>query len=435
MLYYFILGRNPTLSIAEIANLRELGDKHQWSTCCLSDEVLILKTKEKIDHQKLQRKLGGIIKIGYIIAQTGIDLTEINPDLFLNELPTSGKIFFGFSLYKLNQKLKIVCLPVRQGNWKLSVKGGSVSGKKIKELALKIKKELKEKGLSSRWVESKEEALSSVIVQKNKLLTSGAEFVFLISEKGFYLGKTLSCQQFEEYEFYDFTRPKRKIEEGMLPPKLVKIMINLAQVSERGIILDPFCGSGTILQEAVLMGYQNLIGTDISQEAIKNTQENIEWLLKSSKLKIQSPKPQVKIQSLDVRNLSEKIPLNSVDAIVTEPYLGPLKIRNLKSEIRKIIERLNNLYLGAFSEFKKILKKEGKIVIIFPLFRINGKLHFLPILEDLKKSGWQIINPIPPELQKSPVIKNTPRGSIIYSRPDQFVLREIFVFHYENNKN
>lgn len=405
-LYFFILGRNPTLSIAEIISLFSISNHLKIKK--ISKEVLILELKEKIDFWQLQERLGGTIKIGKIIAKVNKNLEKIETNLFLKELPKIEKVYFGFSLYQLNNKFKIENLR-----------------SKIKNLALKIKKELKKRKISSRWVESKERILSSVIVQKNKLLTHGKEFVFLVDENEIYLGESLTCQFFQKYEFYDFSRPKRKIEEGMIPLKLAKIMINLAKVSKSGLILDPFCGSGTILQEAILMGYKKIVGTDLNEEAVENAKKNIKWLLKNLKLK---SKLQIKIEKCDVRNLSEKIQKNSVEAIITEPYLGPIKIKNYKFKILSLINKLSNLYLTAFLEFKKILKKDGKVVIVFPIFKMNKNFYFLPILEKLKKSGWQVINPIPPELQKNPIIKLTSRQSIIYSRPDQKVLREIFIF-------
>ena len=88
----------------------------------------------------------------------------------------------------------------------------------------------------------------------------------------------MAVQPFEEFGARDYARPSRDDLSGMLPPKLAKIMINLAQAKENSLILDTFCGSGTILQEALIMGYLNLIGFDSSPKAIKDSQANLEWL-------------------------------------------------------------------------------------------------------------------------------------------------------------
>lgn len=52
------------------------------------------------------------------------------------------------------------------------------------------------------------------------------------------------------------------------------------------VILDPFCGSGTILTEAMLINYKNLIGADISPKAINDTKKNIEWIIRNYELGI-----------------------------------------------------------------------------------------------------------------------------------------------------
>jgi len=453
MSYFFILGRNQTLSIAEIANLHEFRHEfHESRIVELSPEALVLETEEKLDCQNLQKQLGGTIKIGVIIGRIDANLTQISANDFLKELPHSKRVYFGFSLYKLDNSVNLKqFLP------------------QIKKIAIKIKKELKESGVSSRWVVSKERTLSSVVVQKNKLLTSGAEFCLFIKtrinadrdadQRGFirgpgnqcesvYLGKTLSVQEFEEYSQRDYGRPVRPIGQGLIPPKLAKIMINLAGLSRDKIILDPFLGSGTILQEAVLLGYKNIIGTDIDEGAIDNARQNLEWLIERSKIKNQStqinlsarpstknlcsgkiPKTQIKnIKTFrcDARELSREIPKNSIDAIITEPYLGPSKVTI--SNLSLIIDRLSGLYLDTLREFKKVLKPDGRIVIVFPVFKIRNQKYFLPILQEIKKIGWRIQPILPEELKKYPFIQITPRQSIIYSRPDQIVLREILIF-------
>ena len=52
----------------------------------------------------------------------------------------------------------------------------------------------------------------------------------------------------------------------------------LTEVGRRHpLILDPFCGTGTVLQEALLAGY-DVVGTDLSQKMVDYTTENLSWL-------------------------------------------------------------------------------------------------------------------------------------------------------------
>jgi len=392
MKYFCILGNNATLSLSEISAILPLekGGK------LIQDKVFIFESLEKIDGKTLIKNIGGVIKIGIIekeIANKNF-ITSIKPIL----KPGVGKYKFGFSCY---------------GQKKLN----------IKPLAMDIKKYLKEKGVNSRWITSKEPTLSSVVVEQNKLTAKGAEIIIISSSKKYYIGKTIAVQPFKELSFRDYGRPARDDKSGMLPPKLAQIMINLAasplvckkENREDKVILDPFCGSGTILTEALLMGYKNLIGSDISKTAIKNSEKNVNWVL--SKYQISDIGYQFFIKQ--VAELSKFIKSFSIDAIVTEPYLGPQRGR---IDIKKTVAELEKLYSKAFKEFKKILKKDGRIVIIFPVFTQHGRKKINPDL-----NGFKIINPVPEYLINNKFIDLTKRNTIIYGRTGQKIWREIVI--------
>ena len=94
------------------------------------------------------------------------------------------------------------------------------------------------------------------------------------------IARTKKVQDITDYTDRDRNRPKRDAYVGMLPPKLAQIIINLAsgnnQIAGKRL-LDPFCGTGVIPQEALLMGF-DVYGTDIEQKMIDYSQINIEWL-------------------------------------------------------------------------------------------------------------------------------------------------------------
>jgi len=270
--------------------------------------------------------------------------------LITEKLDISRKIFFGISSY-----------------------GVDVPAQKI---ALAVKKALKMDNISCRWVQSKEKALSSVAVKTNKLLSKrGAEIVFLsylsylsnLSNLS-NLGITKTVQPFSEFSQRDYGRPCRDARSGMLPPKLAKIMINLAGVDASAVILDPFCGSGTILQEALLMGYKNIIGSDISSKAIADTQKNLDWL--GSKARLRAEVGLCKLIQSDVRTLAKHIKPNTIDAIITEPYLGPpIKGNESKEKADKIVAELRQLYQDSFDVFTKLIKPKGTVIFICPIIK------------------------------------------------------------------
>lgn len=383
-MYIFILGKTPRLAKAEITSfLKRKKINHQLGE--QGDNFLIIEINKGPNCQNILKQLGGTVKIGQLI------ISRKQPNFFKKEIfiknlpPTSDKALFGFSCYGLSQK----------------------RNKQLKKLAMDIKKEMKNFGRNCRLVTAKTDALSSVVVTKNKLVERGADFLIVQGKQKIYLGKTLAVQNFADYSHRDYGRPARDIRSGTMPPKLAQMMINLAEAPEEEIILDPFCGSGTILGESLLMGYQNIIGADLSKKAIKGSEKNLRWLAKNYQLIMDN----LQLRLLDARRLSSVIKPRSIGAIITEPYLGPpLKGNESEQKLKKIIKELSPLYLKVFQEFKKVLKPRSRVVIVFPVLKYKNQFLKLSLGKKIKALGFKL------------------QSSYIYSRPGQKVLREIFVF-------
>ena len=109
------------------------------------------------------------------------------------------------------------------------------------------------------------------------------------------IAQTIFVQDIDAYTFRDRRRPRRDAHNGMLPPKLAQTMINLAHGAlktkqalndDQLNVLDPFCGTGVVLQEATLMG-MNVYGTDLNPDMIRNTKDNLAWLARTHHRQIQ----------------------------------------------------------------------------------------------------------------------------------------------------
>jgi tRNA G10 N-methylase Trm11 len=362
MKYIFILGNNPGLSVAEIKTILP-----QAKVLAQVDGFLVIEN-EKIDCAILLNRLGGTIKIGVVLGTK----PDFGPILGAGSTAT-GKFKFGVSFY----------------------------GTKKTNFGMQAKGLLKEKGISARLVESREPALSSVIVTKEKC----QDFLVLPD----YFGLTCAVQNFEEYGHRDFGRPAADALSGMLPPKMAKIMINLSGVTVNEILLDPFCGSGTILSEALALGFRKLIGFDVSAKAVADSKKNLDWIIKELSIKIS----ELKIEQLNVKQLAEKVPGESIDAIVTEPFLGqPLRGNEKPETIKKIIGELSELYVESFWKFKKILKSAGKIVIVIPQWHIGGEIYNLDIETKIEAIG----------------LKRLDNNDLIYKRENQKVWRKIEIW-------
>jgi len=389
MKYFFVLGINPTLSVAEV--LATLSLK---SPRLLAKDFLIGDSDQDINVSKLIARLGGVIKMGLIQSQFSVnDLNEAKDKIFsLAEDKQSGltsKFNFGFSDY-----------------------GSSVLDKKA--LGYGLKKFFKNKSVSARLVISREKNLSSVVVASNKLLSSGLEIVVASNGQEVFIGETLAVQAFKDLSRRDYGRPARDDLSGMLPPKLAQIMINLAQLdNKQALLVDPFCGSGTVLSEASLAGFRNLIGSDISFKAISDTKKNISWLRDLYNIDNLNLKLAVK----NVLNLSKFVKKNSVDAIVTEPFLGPQRGH---FSLEQISQELEKIYSGALEEFYKVLRDGGRVVMVWPVF--YGHKPINPSF-----SGFEMLDMIPDNLKSSQYLKKNIRPTIIYGRPGQKVYREIVV--------
>jgi tRNA G10 N-methylase Trm11 len=422
MNYFFVLGNNPALSAAEIAAVV----KSEGQMKIASGNVLLWEGPAT-DAKKFISRLGGTIKVGIIVA-------EVNR----HDLPRQGFSKAG------NQKIREAVLKIIENDLaekKVDNKycfGFSYygqSGLPTLPLGLEIKKLLKEKFISCRLVTSREKSLSSVVVEQNKLVGRGIEIILVEDGGILHLGKTLAVQPFKDLSHRDFGRPGRDDQSGMLPPKLAQIMLNLSgkipnhclcaadnAPEQCPVIFDPFCGSGTILTEAALMGAENLIGSDISEKAILDTKDNFSWL----KDNYPSVVFNADLFKVSVEEISKKILAASIDAIVTEPYLGPQRGR---VDFSKIKMELEKLYSNAIKEFAKILKPDGTVVMVWPVFTGRGAHNWDFLNPDI--NGFKISNPLPQELRE--VLRTTARQTIIYGREGQKIFREIVVLKFDNN--
>lgn len=397
MKYIFILGRNPALSIAELHS--KLPEARLSYPCA---EAATVEVKGTLDARALMHELGGTIKIGECIGECKASNLEDFIFQYLESTFSGKKIFFGISYYGEASK-----------KFNANALGGE------------LKTRLKNASIGARWVISREPRLSSVVVAKNKLLTRGAEFLLIPDGENILIGRTNSVQEFEEFSYRDFGRPVREMEVGLLPPKVARIMINLSGVGKEAALLDPFCGFGTVATEAMIMGYKHLFATDLEKFAVEGTKKNIEWV---KRFFPETASSEVEVIQSPAESISNHFKKREIDAIVTEPYLGPIQ-RGFVADpaARKLVQELSKIYFDALRDWEKVLKPGGRVVMIFPSFQTRNGFVSIPVAEELKKMPYDILPALPPEATRLPYIKISPQGGLIYQRPEQKVVREIFI--------
>ncbi|MBI3956019.1 methyltransferase domain-containing protein [Candidatus Gottesmanbacteria bacterium] len=373
--WLFIFGRTHELSFYELAALI-----HDPVTTITPGVGRVEDPQETIDPGVLIRALGGTVKIAREKGKIAVLTAEEVLLIFKNE---GESLTFGISLY---------------GEGHLDTR-----------LLAGVKEGLERRGIHARYVAGHEgNALSSVVITKQHV----KELILVRVKDGYIVGETEAVQDFEAWNARDYGRPYADPKAGMLPPKVARMAINLASASTHSrinasrILLDPFCGMGTILGEALLTGW-SVIGSDQSEEAVEKAKKNIEFLQGTS-LQDRKEVPYGLFVS-DATHISEKIAPESIDAIVTEPFMGPTVVET--ENVKNVIKGLEKLYIGCLREWHKILKPKGHIVIALPEYAVGGKTFFVKtIIDRCENLGYTVT-----------------LGPLEYSRPQAVVRRKFFV--------
>jgi len=411
MKYIFFLGRIGELSFAEI---RAILTKFQiqFEISHISNKILVIDVKNPIDVSDLLVQMGGTVKISeYIGEYENLENSLISARSVIDNLfeARSSKKTIGYNIYfnRNSEKNKVI-----------------ETANHINNHFTELKKELGRESSIRIVYPDKNGEISSVSVIKNKLIRKGVIFDFIFFEDRIILSKISAIQDVESYSERDYGRPNRDARVGMTPPKLAQIMINMAMLKDGAVIYDPFCGVGTIMQEALLNDYR-AIGSDANSEQVENCKKNLEWISKKYILKY----PDYKIFQSDSSHAYKKITNNSLDAIVTETTLGPIYTKAPNSQtISQNFRTIDKLYLRFFQNSKIILRSKGKIVLTAPAYQITpDKYITASFIDNIEKIGYSIIGLADKKLFANST-RITNRNSIIYSRPDQIVAREIILF-------
>ena len=366
-----VFGNTPELAWQELISVIPTAER-------TSDHAAIIHDAT-VAPADLMEKLGGAIKIGRLVSVVKtLDAQSLAPILSMEKFRT-----FGIST--------VDTPPVNT------------------TLLGQIKEKM---GRPTRFVLGQ---LSSVVITKQRVF----ELVAFPYRGKFGIAATIAVQDFEAWSKRDRGRPHADPKAGMLPPKVGRMLVNIAgsPLSSRPpsrdpvpeshgfrvkpgmtqkTLLDPFCGMGTILAEALLLGWQ-VIGSDQSEEVVVKAQANLRWLgLKTHKL-----------FTSDATHISEKV--ESVDAIVTEPFMGKPNVS--RENVKDIMTGLSKLYIGCLKDWRGVLKPGGRLVMAFPRFTFGEKSFFVKkVIDSCETLGYTVL-----------------AGPIEYARPSAVVKREIYV--------
>lgn len=129
---------------------------------------------------------------------------------------------------------------------------------------------------------------------------------------------------------------------GALRPTIASAMVKLATKGSTGLVVDNFCGSGTVLAEALNAG-NKVYGGDVSEEAVKaciTTLGNMSYQA-NGKIKEQ----------------------NATKTSWSDNYFD-FAISNLPWDKQIEIDSVTNLYIGTLSEYARIVKSSGSVCLL-----------------------------------------------------------------------
>lgn len=367
--YLFIPGNHPHLSAAE------LKYRYPDSKPEKGDGWIRLESELELNQSTFD-SLGGSLKMAKVLKHANRDDLQNDLAEAIASFSTGSKLDYGISLY----------------GW---------SEKNLRPVLLQLKKNLRQAGVSSRFINHDFHNVSSA--QYKSIREKGVELLVTKIGQDYVIAHVVGVQNIDAYSARDFEKPFRDMSMGMLPPKLAQILINLTGV--QGAVWDPFCGSGTVVMEGLLMG-RNMVGTDIDPERVEGALKNAKWLREHFSFEAE---PRIFVHD------ATQSAVFSFDAIAFEGDLGTPHNQFIRPDsLEKIMNDLHHLYLSFFSTLKQS-KTKVPIVCALPFFRLkNGQDIFMnETITAVEKLGFE-----PSELWGG-------KRTLCYFREDQAVGRAI----------
>ena len=398
--YLAVLGRQPLISVAELeaqfGGVRLVGAEGPVDEVTRSAGRSERTAGAELAEFESERepeiaRLGGTLKIAVSIEGALVP--------WLLGRPTEGKITLGVSDYSRRATARTATAE-----------------------ALKCKRILAKRGQSVRVVPNRAATLSSATSFHNHL-TSETKLELLKVGGRYY--RVIQVQNINAYARRDQERPARDAKVGMLPPKLAQILINLAgELRPGATVLDPFCGTGVVLQEALLMGYR-AYGTDVSERMVEYSQRNLEWLAgargQAGARRVADDSGagtgarDFRVEVGDATKFSWQPPIGAVAA---EVYLGPpMSVPPTEMKLKEAKQECGGILLGCLRNLAGQLTPGTPVVLAVPAWRRpNGAYERLNLLDEIEQLGYNVRS-----------FKNLVQSDLLYHREQQVVAREIIV--------
>lgn len=390
MKYVAIAGRQPLISLAEIQALYDKAAR-------LVGKKLVFFEIDEDGEENISpdiNRLGGSLKLGRFFDTDFSKLAK-----FLATAHPEGKITLGISDFSKQKKSGLA-----------------------KQKSMELKRNLARMGRSVRVITSNEPEISSATAHHNQLGKKAGCFEIFLIDREIYL--SLGTQNITAYTERDQARPARDAKVGMLPPKLAQILINLCgKLPEGARVLDPFCGTGVVLQEAAIMGYVPY-GTDLNERMVEYSKKNLSWLFNErnqKRFKILPDLIQKKDQILEAISVGDATNFTwegEIDAVAFEGYLGaPMSKPPVDIKFKTEKAKCREIAIGFLKNITPQIKSGTPVVMALPAWlRENGKYAGLNILDEIQEMGYNFEK-----------FQDLSQSDLLYYREGQIVAREIIV--------
>lgn len=177
------------------------------------------------------------------------------------------------------------------------------------------------------------------VLQNSRLtldrLSPTTEIWYSIRREGFaFCGQLITKREFTE----------KNLNKGELRPEIAYLISSFADIQKDDVILEPFCGYGSIpVQLVKKFHFSKLYASDIDNEKIS---------MNSQKKQLKN-NPCLDLRQADAFNLSH-IEDKSINLVITDPPWG----------FYEDIGDVKTFYKKMFASFDRILRDEGRIVIL-----------------------------------------------------------------------
>ena len=391
--YLLVLGRHPQLSRAELRGKADEIFYDEEKNLLLAENLQFINPRElpRGEEQLFIDQLGGTIRMAEVVGEY-FDKTKLQQAIW-QRIEEAEKFKCGFSVFGAGNKL-------------------------LSDLIFGTKDHFKR----IRVENYNQENLSSGQIFQRRILQKGHEFIVWKRGESYLLCETVANQNLRNYELRDRKKDFRDAKMGMLPPKLAQILLNLATAnSETGlqikaetgdrspVVLDPFCGSGTVNIEAAIAGFSTM-GSDLNERFVGKAQENFEQMSE----KFRYEKDSGSFRTINAKHCLDETKTPVV--VATEGWLGEnFEARPDRETIHKNAGEVLDLWRQVLNHVAE--HKVERLAVCLPAWNRAGSKQTVSekFLLHAKGLGYQ------------PILFADGKPTTFYEREDAFVAREIVV--------